>query len=86
MSGTDACGVDGLRHDVSTKLEILDRRIGKIEGIVEKVTDHHKTLYGNGHEGMKVTIAKQTIQLKALLWMAGVIITLLVANILIKIV
>jgi hypothetical protein len=80
ITGARECVLESVQKDV---IELREEFIGvrkDLGSMGEKVLDHHKDLYGNGKAGLKEQMTRVSVKTSAILWMFGITIGLLVAN------
>lgn len=77
LTGNGDCGLDEMREAVKS----LSDRFARVEGMADKVEEHRRALFGNGHEGIKITVTKMNVKMSAVLWLFAVFIVLLAGNI-----
>jgi len=83
LSESTECALSGIKEDVAAIRTSVSSVKKDLDIMDTKVTEHHKTLYGNGHEGMKTTLTKVGLKTSAILWLFGIFITLLAGNIIV---
>jgi len=91
MSKADSCPLSGDDHcpmdDIGDKVVALHGSVSLLQRDMKAMAtvqeEHHKTLFGNGHEGLKTTMTKVGMKTSAIIWLFGIFITLLAGNLVI---
>ena len=81
LTGDAICPMEDVKKDLTSIQGSLVSLKKDVEIMAGTLNEHHKTLFGNGHEGLKTMMTKVSMKATLLLWLFGITIVALIGNI-----